>query len=223
LEIPINDNTVIKTESPVTLLGVLLDHKLSFNDHIAQITKKATRQLNCLKRVAHNLNTDIRLLLYKSFVMSNLNYCPAVWHLCGLQNTRKIEKIQYRALKFVFSDYTSSYDDLLERAKMPSLELRRMRTIAIEVYKAYNKLGPGYMSDLFTRQTTRYDLRSRNSVRLRTNRTTNFGLHSFSHFGGILWNSIPSEARNNTDLKTFKKFVYTWTGPQCLCSFCRMA
>ena len=221
LEIPINENTVIQTESPVTLLGVLLDYKLNFNDHIALITRKATRQLNCLKRVAYALNTNIKLLLYKSFVMSNLNYCPAVWHLCGVQNTKKIEKIQFRALKFVFSDYTSSYDDLLDRAKMPSLELRRLRTIAIEVYKAYNNLSPGYISELFIRQTSGYNLRSGNAVRLRTNRTTNFGLHSFSHFGGMLWNAIPNEARRNTDLKTFKNFLYTWSGPQCQCSFCR--
>ena len=33
--------------------------------------------------------------------MSNFNYCPIVWHFCGETNTRKIEKIQVRALRFI--------------------------------------------------------------------------------------------------------------------------
>ena len=33
--------------------------------------------------------------------MSNFNYCPIVWHRCGETNTRKIEKIQERALRFI--------------------------------------------------------------------------------------------------------------------------
>ena len=145
--------------SPINLFGVLLDYELNFNDHIALITRKATRQLKCPKRVAYVLNTNIKLLLYiytlpyKSFFMSNLNDCPAVWHLCGVQNRRNFEEIRFRALRFVFPDYKASYDDLLNHAKMLSLELRRLRIIAFEVYKAYNNLSPGYISELFIRQT----------------------------------------------------------------------
>ena len=221
VEINFGENTSVYTQTPVKLLGVLLDNKLNFNDHVSFIVKKATRQLNCMKRIAYALPTDIKLLLYKSFVMSNLNYCPAVWHHCGARNTDKIEKIQFRALRFVFSDYDTPYEALLLRANMPSLEVRRLRVIALEVFKATNDFSPSYMKGLFTQQTTKYNLRSGNSIRPKTNRTTNYGLHSFTHFGGTLWNSIPSEVRKNADIKTFKMFLQTWNGPRCMCSFCR--
>ena len=197
--------------SPINLFGVLLDYELNFNDHIALITRKATRQLNCPKRVAYVLNTNIKLLLYiytlpyKSFVMSNLNDCPAVWHLCGVQNRRNFEEMRFRALKFVFPDYTASYDDLLNHAKMLSLELRWLRIIAFEVYKAYNNLSPGYISELFICQTNWYII----YTWLRTNRTITC-THS----------PFPMEARNNTALKMFGNFLYTWSGPQCQFSFC---
>ena len=33
-----------------------------------------------------------RLTIYFSFIMSNFNYCPIVWHFCGETNTKKFLK-----------------------------------------------------------------------------------------------------------------------------------
>jgi hypothetical protein len=54
------------------------------------------------------------------------------WHFCNKSNTSKLEKIQARALRFIYEDYESTYDELLEKAKVPSLKVRRMRTMAFE-------------------------------------------------------------------------------------------
>jgi hypothetical protein len=48
--------------------------------------------------------------------------------------------VQERALRFVYEDYNSSYDNLLKKAKVPSLQIRRMRTMALETFKIMNKL-----------------------------------------------------------------------------------
>jgi hypothetical protein len=49
------------------------------------------------------------------------------WHFCNKNNTSKLEKIQERALQFIYDDFVSSYDELLVKAKIPSLKIRRMR------------------------------------------------------------------------------------------------
>jgi hypothetical protein len=41
-----------------------------------------------------------------------------------------MEKIQERALGFIYEDYNSSYENLLEKSKLPSLKIRRLKTIA---------------------------------------------------------------------------------------------
>ncbi len=51
--------------------------------------------------------------MYRSYILSNFNYCPIVWHFCGIQNSRNMEKIQERALGFVYEDYELTYDILL--------------------------------------------------------------------------------------------------------------
>ncbi len=46
---------------------------------------------------------------------TNVNYCRLVWHFCRIQNSRNMEKIQERALRFVYEDYESTYDILLKK------------------------------------------------------------------------------------------------------------
>ncbi len=129
----INGN-IIKCDEEVKLLGVTFDFMLNFNSHISSICKKASMQLNVLKRIGGHLNRLGKLTIYYSFILSNLNYCPLVWHFCGENNTKKLESIQERVLRFIYEDENSSYEKLLEKSKMPSLKIRRMRYLAIQVF-----------------------------------------------------------------------------------------
>ena len=55
-----------------------------------------------------------------------------------LRNTKsayKIEAIQKRALRFMLNNYESSYEDLLKKPGNPSMNLRRIRSLCIEIYK----------------------------------------------------------------------------------------
>jgi len=42
----------------------------------------------------------------------------------GLTNTIKLEKMQERALHFIYEDYNNIYEELLHIAKVPSLQIR---------------------------------------------------------------------------------------------------
>jgi hypothetical protein len=89
--------------------------------------KKASRQLNVLKRIGKHLSKLGRLTIYHSYIMSNFNYCPVVWHFCGESNTKKMEKIKKkRALRFIYEDFNSDYDTLLLKSGLPSLKIRRL-------------------------------------------------------------------------------------------------
>jgi hypothetical protein len=61
-------------------------------------------QLNVLKRIDKHHTKFGKLTIYYSFIMSNFNHCPLVWHFCGEVNTKKVEKIQERALRFIYED-----------------------------------------------------------------------------------------------------------------------
>ena len=99
-------------------------------------------QLNVLHRLSSLLDQESRMVIFRAFIVSNVNYCPLVWHFKGKTNTSKIEKLQKWALRFVFNDFTSSYDNMLEKAELTTLTLFRITTLALEVYKALHGHSP---------------------------------------------------------------------------------
>ena len=135
-------NIIIKPEDDVRLIGIDLDSKLNFNYHIHDICQKAARQTNALKRLSKFITLENRMAIFRSFIMSTFNYCSLVWHACGVKNTRKLDKLQERALRFVNLEKVSSYDDLLTKANLTTLHLGRLEVIATEVYTYVHKLNP---------------------------------------------------------------------------------
>ncbi len=78
------DNTVLSPSSNITILGVTIDEHQTFNEHIKIICSNAARQLNAIKHLQCNLDKESRLAIYRSYILSNFNYCPGVWPLCGI-------------------------------------------------------------------------------------------------------------------------------------------
>ena len=213
-------DTPIVFENEVKLLGITVDFKLNFDTHISNICKKASRQLNCLKRLGKFLTRLGRLTVYHSFILSNFNYCPLTWHFCSEANTKKMERIQERTLRFIYDDHNTSYEDLLMKSKLPSLKLRRIRTMALESFKIINKDCPVILQDLLTVKHNRYNFRYHNTVEVPHARTTRFGLQSFRHKAAATWNSLPDHVRCMSSFNQFKSFISNWDGSQCKCSAC---
>ena len=141
-------NSTLSCEETVKLLGIEIDYQLNFDIHISSICKKASQQLNILKRLGRYLDRLSKLTIFHTFILSNLNFCPLAWHFCTDKNSKKLEKVQERALRFVYDDYTTSYINLFEKALVPSLQIKRIRTMALETYKIVNKLAPVCLHDL---------------------------------------------------------------------------
>ena len=149
----------IPLSNHLKVLGVTLDHKLNFDMHIDSICLSASRQINALKRLSRFLDQDSRVLIYKTFVLSNFSYSPITWIFCGKRNSNKLEKLQERALRFVYRDTTSTYEEILKRGHFLPLSIYRLKFLAIEVYKCINNSNPTYLSDLFVHKNVDYELR----------------------------------------------------------------
>ena len=153
--------------------------------------------------------------------MSNLNYCPLAWHFCSEQNTKKLEKIQERALRFIYDDYCSNYDELLSKSSLPTLKLRRMRAMAIQVFNILHKESPVYLHDLINVKHHSYSFRYTNTAVLPQVRTTTYGLKSFRFSAAKLWNSLPNEFRSIASFNQFKNVINGWNGDICHCAACQ--
>ena len=148
--------------------------------------------------------------------MSNFNYCPLTWHFCGDKNSKKIEKIQERALRFIYRDYDSSYESLLLKSQLPFVKVRRLRAIALEAFKILNNLSSVYLNDLLTFKNLSYSFRYTKTVEIPQVRTNRYGTRSFRSTATKMWNNLPQHFREITSYNVFKNLVNSWSGEACV-------
>ena len=105
----------LKTSTKETLLGILIDSELSFDQHVSSICSKASKKLHSLGRIATFMSFKKRRTLMKAFIESQFNYCPLIWMFYSRIMNSKINRIHERALILVYSDHVSSFDELLKK------------------------------------------------------------------------------------------------------------
>ena len=142
-------NNDIESHSEMKLLGVTIDEHLNFSRHIGEVCKNASRKVGVLMRLRNMLTTSAKLKIFISFIMPQITYCHTVWHFCRASDSRKMERVQERALRAVYCDTRSSYDELLRKAKLTTLGCRRLQDIAIIMYKVKYNICPPYIKDIF--------------------------------------------------------------------------
>lgn len=212
----------IECSENVKLLGVHLDSQLNFDKHISDMCIKAGRQLNVLKRIGRYLNLTCRRTIYYAFIRSVLNFCPLVWHFCSKKNQYKVERLNSRALRFVYQDFNSSYEDLLKKDDNVSLYLHRRRLLAIEVFKIVHGCRPSYLNDLISiKENVRYNFRHSKKAKLPDYNGKTYGKRNFQYEAAQLWNSLPQHVRIAENFGTFKHYISLWDGGACACSVCR--
>jgi hypothetical protein len=196
----------ITPEKYVKLLGVLIDNQLNFDTHVSEICKKTSKQLNALKRLSFCMNISSKMAIFRSYIISCMSFCSVVWHFCGKMNTMKIEKIQERALRTVYLDYYSSYENLLIKAKISTLKNVRFVNTVIVVFKIMNNLAPSYLDTLIETRNCKHNIRSGEmSLVLPSMSNTKYGLHSFMYSAPRLWNKLKLDYRTSKTLILFKK------------------
>ena len=216
------DNQTIKSVPSVELLAIHLDDKLNFNLYISNICRSAANQLNALIRLKNYLSFNAKRVLINSYIISNFNYCPLVWMFSTAKSLNIIESLQKRALRFLYNDYSISYEGLLEKAGKVKTNVYRLRNLCVEIYKTINKLNPEFMNNIFKVKENKRVVREQYKLNLETperNQVT-FGAKSLKVYGSKVWNSLPSHIKASENLIQFKSLMKNWNGNSCSCTVC---
>lgn len=123
-------------------LGVQLDDKLIFDQHITNICKKAYQMLGFILRISKSFRqANTLLVLYKTLVRSQLEYASVIWNPLYKIYSEKIEMIQKKALRSIHYRLTRSkmsYENLLKHYNIPKLSARRSVNDELLLYNICN-------------------------------------------------------------------------------------
>ena len=215
------DGNIIWEDDTVKLLGVSIDKELKFDTHISNICSTANKKLCALMRMSNFLSFKQKRTLFKAFFDSQFNYCPLVWMMHSRTSEQKINALHERALRFLYNDYISSYEDILQKDFSFSVHDRNAQNLAIEIYKYLHKIPSSLFDNIFANQNCEMKLRTNTELTVPSIRTVFHGENSLRYFGPLLWNIVPTEIKQAHSLIEFKKKVRCWKPKNCPCRCCK--
>ena len=95
------NNQVIKRQSSIKFLGILLDENLSLKEHLKLTENKIAKNIGLIYKAKPYLNKDSLLALYFSYIHSYINYANLVWGSTNRTYLRKINSQQKHALRLI--------------------------------------------------------------------------------------------------------------------------
>ena len=192
---------------------MILDNKLSFNQHVDAICKKATNLLNLCRRNLHMCTPQIKEAAYKAIVRPQLDYASPAWNPHTSRNINKIEAVQKRAARFILGNYqygpqANITEQIQSQLKWPLLQHRR----AAYDLSMFYKIRSNIINIKFPQSvqvSPKQDLRY---IRIQA-------LHSDTYKNSFfcrtvrLWNSLPTTITTSGSLDIFKTQTITWITP----------
>ena len=103
------------SESNNAMLSIDID--LKFDKHVLKLCSKADQKLSALSRMAKLFSFNKRRTRVKAFLESQFKYCPIVWMCHSRRTNKKINRLHERALRIVYDDDVSTFDQLFAMDK----------------------------------------------------------------------------------------------------------
>ena len=200
-----NYNTITIKEEKVRskkYLGLVLDHKLKFVEHIDYIKKKIAKRIGAMYKSKNLLPLKYRKMFANSLMLPYFDYLDNIWNKTNKTKLNELD-ILYKKIAKIALDY-----DRLERSKkvyqdmkwLP-LHLRRQIHMSTTMYKIINGLSPPQLRDKFVYISG--GSRDGSNCNLYTNKSKSH--KQFFYLGAKCWNLLPQPLRQAESAKNFSK------------------
>ena len=189
------------------LLGMEIGRNFNFDDHVISLCKKAARKLAVLARLSKFMSFKPKRILMKTFVESQVGYCPLIWMFHSTKVNSKINHLQERSFRIVYNDYITLFEDLLKKDNSFKFHHKNIQSLAIDFFKVEKGIANPILCEIFPLRSIDYNLRSQTDFSVSSVNTTHFGLNFLRYFASKVWNMVPLELKDLNDVKSFKSEI----------------
>ena len=204
ISIKINQSALEKVDS-YKYLGVTVNQRMNWTDHIDSIISKIGQRLGLVRRVKHLLPKSARLTLYNSLIMPLFDYADIVWgDKNNVQLMNHLQVMQNNAARLILDfPARASGTQALELLKWQPLHLRRFYHRCLMVFKYKNGNVDFNFGVKKNNELHGYSTRRRNDYHL-PKVSTNWGKQMFKYCALNDWNSLELGIRESSSLFSFK-------------------
>ena len=175
-------------------LGVIIDDKLTFKDHIAHVSSKVAKGIGILCKARRVLNRDSLITLYYSFIYPHLSYCNQIWGNLSLNALKRLDILQKRAIRIICGVHPRTHTlPLFKQLHILNLVQINKFLIGQMMFKFHKEQLPYVMSNLFQYNSEFHEYQTRHSNFLHLPKfKSELGKRSLAFWGAKVWNSILS-------------------------------
>jgi len=204
-KLPIRKFTIHEVDQ-FKYLGVILDNKFSWNQHINYLDTKLSQVAGILYKVRCLLPLKSRILIYNSLAGSYLNYVILAWGSATQTSLHKIKTLQNRILRYItFSPPRTNVDHFFKSLNILTVQQLHFFETAKFVHSVYNNFSPNIFQNYFQTISHSYSTRTRqnNTYALPQPRTER-GKRSCVFTGVNIWAKVPQY------MKSFQKISFKY-------------
>ena len=139
------DDTNIKSSSSKKLLGVLINNKITFTNHVSKLCEEASNKLQALARISEYMAKDKLRTIMNTYFSSQFAYCPLICMFHNRKLNNRINNLQERALRLVHNDNTFSFYKLLQKDNSFTIHHQNIQKLTLEKYRIKHRIAPKIM------------------------------------------------------------------------------
>ena len=198
----------ISPKETMKVLGMKIDSKLTWKNHIAQIRSRASNAIRNIARSNNILSLPSRVILTNALVVPHYNYGDIIYDGCSASARDQIERSQNYAAKALLgrSKFSSATNALLELNWIPLSQRRKIHQ-GVFVHKALHNKSSHHATTSIKNLLPHHSYSTRqkqdNTLNSRTHSTTR-SEKSVIYRSTHAWNSFPRQIRGIEDTKKFK-------------------
>ena len=203
---------VIERSDSVKYLGLHVDNKLTWKNHIAHVTNKINQVIGVMAKIRNHLTKEAMKTIYYALVHSRLVYGIEIWGTAYATTIKPLEIAQKKAIRIIagvgYREHTEPlFQDLEIRPLRQEIEFRRA-LLAYDIQKRSNEYG--YAIEFTNEHQHQYSTRfvtNRNLPVIRK-KTEKFGTMGLQSLLLASFNKLPERIKETTwSLKTAKKNI----------------
>ena len=208
-----NNNNVFQASSQKHL-GLTLDNRLLFDEHLTNVSNKLSKTIGLLWKLQNILPCPALLTIYKCFIRPHLGYADIIYNQAyNLSFHQKLESIQYKAALALTGEVrATSREKLYQELGLESLQLRRWYKKLCCFYKICNKQDPGYLTELLPTRNEAYQTGHFANIHSLSFKHI-FFLNTFFPSTILEWNKLDPSLRNSSSYNVFKNSILKFIRP----------
>ena len=195
------DNTILAKTSSLKYLGVIVDHKLNWIEHISYVRNKVSKGIGIMYKARRFLNKKSLLSLYHSYIYPYLIYCIEVWGCAAPSHLHSLFLLQKKIVRIMtFAPYLAHTEPIFNSLELLPVEKIFINRVSIVMFKFSCNMLPDPIAKLYSKNKDYHSHNTRNKNHLKVPT----GTKNFTSNSARIWNTISTKIDVNVTFVQFK-------------------